>query len=523
VPRSDSHALEAMDGVQQAERTLPLLSVEGLDKSFFATHAAQDVRFHVDQGEIVALLGENGAGKSTVIKMLAGVYKPDRGKMLLSGADLDSSGARKQISFVHQTLGLVDWMTVAENIAQSLGYPRRFGLISAKRMRQQAVDVLDAVGGGIDPDARIFDLPRTERSLLAIARSLVSKPKLLVLDEPTASLPAADVERLFTVLRRLRDTGVGMIYVSHRLDEIYEIAQRVVIMRNGRVVAERPTASLPHDELVDLIVGHETVATVFQPPRSEVRLRVDGMRVSSSPPVSFEVHAGEVLALCGLRGAGQEAVGRAIVGALPVETGSMTLYGAPYAPGSPFTAVQRGLGFATSNRETEAVASGLTARENLFINPRVWGRRFWQFRTARAESRQAAPLLRRFDVRPADPEIALDTFSGGNQQKVVLARWFGVDRAAVVLEEPTMGVDVGAKAEIYGLLRDAVQGGMAAIVVSTDMEEVAKIAHRALVLDRGSIVAELSGPELTIANLVAAASELHELPTLAPSNRRTES
>jgi len=523
VPTLDSRASAALNSGQAAERGLPLLSVEGLDKSFFATHAAQDVSFHVDQGEIVALLGENGAGKSTVIKMLAGVYKPDRGRMLLGGADLDASGVRKQISFVHQTLGLVDWMTVAENIAQSLGYPRRFGLISAAGMRKQAMEVLDAVGGGIDPDARIFDLPRTERSLLAIARSLVSKPKLLVLDEPTASLPAADVERLFTVLRRLRDTGVGMIYVSHRLDEIYEISQRVVIMRNGRVVAERPTAGLPHAELVDLIVGHETAATVFEPPRAAVRLQVSEARIASSPPVSFEVHAGEVLALCGLRGAGQEALGRAIVGALPLEAGSMTLDGAAYAPRSPFAAVQRGLGFATSNRETEAVAGGLTARENLFINPRVWGRRFWQFRTARAESRTAAPVLQRFDVRPADPEIALDTFSGGNQQKVILARWFGVDRAAVVLEEPTMGVDVGAKAEIYGLLRDAVRGGMAAIVVSTDMEEVAKIAHRALVLDRGSIVAELSGKALNIANLVAAASELHEPSALAPSNRRSKS
>jgi len=523
VPRQDTPASVPLNTDQPDERTLSLLTVRGLDKSFFATHAAQDVSFHVDQGEIVALLGENGAGKSTVIKMLAGVYKPDRGRMLLSGADLDAPGVRKQISFVHQTLGLVDWMTVAENIAQSLGYPRRFGLISARGMREQALEVLEAVGGGIDPDARIFDLPRTERSLLAIARSLVSKPKLLVLDEPTASLPAADVDRLFTVLRGLRDTGVGMIYVSHRLDEIYEISQRVVIMRNGRVVAERPTAGLPHDELVDLIVGHETEATVFEPPRSEIRLRVHDVRLASSPPVSFEVHAGEVLALCGLRGAGQDALGRAIVGAIPVESGSMTLDGAPYAPRSPFGAVQRGLGFATSNRETEAVAAGLTARENLFINPRLWGRRAWQFRTVRAESRRAAPLLQRFDVRPADPEIALDTFSGGNQQKVILARWFGVDRAAVVLEEPTMGVDVGAKAEIYGLLRDAVKDGMAAIVVSTDMEEVAKIAHRALVLDRGAIVAELSGADLTIAHLVAAASELHESKALTPSNRRTKS
>ena len=503
----------------------PLLTMHGVSKQFGGTQALADAGIEVGAGEIVALLGENGAGKSTLIKILAGVHPLDAGSIGYRGRDVTHGSAlrRLPIAFIHQDLGLIDWMTVAENISLMLGFPRRFGLIDWNAARARAQRALDTLGADINPDLRVHHLSRTEKSLIAIARALAAEAEILVLDEPTASLPADEVARLFAALRRLRARGVGMIYVSHRLDEIYEISQRVVIMRNGRVVAERPTAGLPHDELVDLIVGHETEATVFEPPRSEIRLRVHDVRLASSPPVSFEVHAGEVLALCGLRGAGQDALGRAIVGAIPVESGSMTLDGAPYAPRSPFAAVQRGLGFATSNRETEAVAAGLTARENLFINPRLWGRRAWQFRTVRAESRRAAPLLQRFDVRPADPEIALDTFSGGNQQKVILARWFGVDRAAVVLEEPTMGVDVGAKAEIYGLLRDAVKDGMAAIVVSTDMEEVAKIAHRALVLDRGAIVAELSGADLTIAHLVAAASELHESKALTPSNRRTKS
>ncbi len=488
-----------------------LLSVQGLDKSFFATHAAIDVSFDVGVGEIVSLLGENGAGKSTVIKMLAGVYKPDKGRMLLAGADLDSSGTRKRISFVHQNLGLVEWMTVAENIAQSLGYPRRYGLISHKGMIAQAERVLESVGGGIDPDTRIFDLPRTERSLLAIARGLVSEPKLLVLDEPTASLPAADVERLFTVLRQLRDTGVGMIYVSHRLDEIYQISSRAVVMRNGRVVADRSVASLSPDELVEVIVGRHTKSTTFDPPAPEVRLALDGVTVPGAGPITLTVSKGEVVALCGLRGSGQEPLGRAIAGAVPVLGGSMTLDGAKFTPKSPFAAVSQGIGFATSNRETESVAPGLSARENLFLNPRVWGRRAWQLRTARIERKDAVQFLREFDVRPADPELALDTFSGGNQQKVILARWFGVGRSLVVLEEPTMGVDVGAKAEIYTLLRDAVRTGTAAVVVSTDMEEVAKIAHRAIVFGRGEVVAELSGADLTIARLIAAASDLDDV------------
>ena len=496
---------------EMTETPIPLLSVEHLEKSFFATRAAADVSFIVEQGEIVSLLGENGAGKSTVIKMLAGVYKPDSGRVLLNGVDVDSPGHRKRISFVHQNLGLVEWMTVAENIAQSLGYPRRAGFISAKGVREQAERVLDSVGGGIDPDSRVFDLPRTERSLLAIARGLVSNPKLLVLDEPTASLPAADVERLFTVLRSLRDAGVGMIYVSHRLDEIYQISQRAVVMRNGRVVADRPVTDLSPDELVELIVGRNTESTSFDAPKADVRLALTDLTVPGAGPVSISVRRGEVIALCGLRGAGQEPIGRAVVGAVHVNSGSMTLDGASFAPKNTFTAVERGIGFATSNREAEAVAPGLSARENLFLNPRVWGRKAWQFRWPKTERAAAIAYLRAFDVRPTDPELSLDTFSGGNQQKVILARWFGIDRSVVVLEEPTMGVDVGAKADIYGLLRDAVRAGTAAIVVSTDMEEVAKIAHRAIVFGRGEVVAELSGAELTIGNLVAAASDL---PTL---------
>lgn len=493
------------------DAAIPLLKVTNLSKSFFATRAAEAVSFTVNQGEIVSLLGENGAGKSTVIKMLAGVYKPDEGRMQLSGADLDASGVRRQLSIVHQNLGLIEWMTVAENIAQVLGYPRRLGFIDHAEMNRRAGEVLALVGGGIDPDTRVFDLPRTERSLLAIARGLVTKPKLLVLDEPTASLPAADVDRLFSVLRNLRDSGVGMIYVSHRLDEIYEISTRTVVMRNGRVVAERPVAGLGHAELVELIVGRHTQNPEFDAPDAAMRLELRDVAVDGAGPVSFTVHRGEVVALCGLRGAGQEPIGRAVAGATSLRSGSLTLDGERFVPRNPASAVNRGIGFATSNREAEAVAPGLSVRENLFLNPSVWGRKAYQFRSSKAERLAATEYVNAFGVRPADPELPLDTFSGGNQQKVILARWFGVGRKVVVLEEPTMGVDVGAKADIYGLLRDAARSGTAALVVSTDMEEVSKIAHRAIVFGRGVVVAELSGAELTIANLVAAASDLERI------------
>lgn len=486
----------------------PVLDVRNLEKSFAATRAARSVSFQVFRGEIVALLGENGAGKSTVIKMLAGVYRADSGTVRLAGRELHAVGTRRGISFVHQSLGLVEWMTVAENIAQVVGYPRRRGLIDMRAMREQAVRTLALVGGGIDPEARVFTLPRTERSLLAIARGLVTDPEVLVLDEPTASLPASDVDRLFSVLRSLRDRGVGMLYVSHRLDEVYEISDRAVVMRNGAIVADRPVADLPHGELVDLIVGGATTQTVFNEPRAHLGLSVKDLRIGDIGPVSFDVRKGEVVALCGLRGAGQEQVGRALGGAVDHDTGWFSVDGAPAQNRSAPEAVRSGIGFSTSNREEEAVATGLSVRENLFLNPAVWGRRPWQFRTGAAERKRALRYVNEFGVRPRDPELPLDTLSGGNQQKVILARWFSVGRKVMVLEEPTMGVDVGAKADIYGLLREQTNNGTAVVVISTDMEEVEKVAHRALVFGRGRVVAEIPRNKLTIAALIAAASDL---------------
>jgi ribose transport system ATP-binding protein len=478
---------------------MALLRVEHLTKSFHGNKAVDDVTFDVHRGEIVALLGENGAGKSTVIKMLAGVHDQDSGTI-----EVDGALSRDGISFVHQDLGLVEWMTVAENIAMTMGFPRKAGVVSWRAVREQAERTLDLVGGGIDPDTRVFDLPRTERSLLAIARGLASAPKLLVLDEPTASLPQADVERLFAVLRRLRAQGVGMIYVSHRLDEVYEISDSVVVMRDGSVVAAQPTIEVPHQELVRLIVGRHTAAAVPGEIGEDVRLELHALRVDDVGPVDLTLRAGEVLGLVGLRGAGQAEIGRAVAGDLSVRDGRMLLDGQDFRPRDTAAAVAAGVGFTTSNREADGVATGLSVRENIFLNPKVWGRR------RRMERAKAAQLVREFGVRPDDPEAVIDTLSGGNQQKVILARWFGVGRAVVVLEEPTMGVDVGAKADIYALLRKAGEQGVATLVVSTDLEEVAAICHRALVFERGRVTRELAGQELTIGALIAAASGLQD-------------
>ena len=491
----------------------PVLEIRGLDKSFYATHAADNVSFSVNSGEIVALLGENGAGKSTVIKMLAGVYTPDSGEVSIEGKQIHLDGKNPEIAFVHQTLGLIEWMTVAENIAQIIGYPKRLGLISPKAMNRQATEVLSIVAGGIDPEARVFTLSRTDRSLLAIARALIQKPKVLVLDEPTASLTAQDVSRLFEVLQELKKVGVGIIYVSHRLDEVYEIADRSVIMRNGKVVADRQVADLPKSELVNLIVGKEVLETEFKAPSSEVKISLIEYGTENAGPLTLDIRKGEVIALCGLRGAGQDEIGRAIAGVVESTQGTISTPDGILKYKKVSQAVKLKIGFSTSNRETEAIAPGMSVKENLFLNPLLWGRGIFSGMRSKNERAETFPHLDKFGVRPRDPDLSLDTFSGGNQQKVILARWFGLSFNLMVLEEPTMGVDIGAKADIYGLFSDVTQNGTSLIIVSTDMEEVVRVANRAVVFLQGVPVRILEKSEITFANLISIASNLDSTAT----------
>ncbi|HTZ66479.1 MAG TPA: sugar ABC transporter ATP-binding protein [Roseiarcus sp.] len=484
-----------------------VLSVEGVSKRFGGTQALDDVSLELERGKVLALLGENGAGKSTLIKILAGVHTPDKGTILFRG--VKTSPTDLPIAFIHQDLGLIEWMTVAENVCLSLGYPSRAGLfINMRAMRRRAIEALDKLGVVIDPDARVEQLTRTEKALVAVSRALGSNADIIVMDEPTASLPANEVARLFDAIERLRSAGVAVIYVSHRLDEVFRIADFVVVLRDGRVVGRSPVDAITPESLVVQIVGREP-SQVFRRPTAalgEPLLTLSNLSVEGAGPVTCDFRSGEVVGLVGLRGAGQELIGQALFGLTPRVGGDIILDGVSIAPASPREAMQAGVSLIWGDRNNGSIVPFLSVKENLFVNQTSAGMRWFSYVAPAKENVAALDLGRKVGLRPNQPNMPIEALSGGNQQKVVVGRWLNLDGKVYVFEDPTAGVDVGAKADIYKLFNIALENGAAIVIISTDFEEIANICHRALVFDRGRVVAELMHERLTPAALLAAAS-----------------
>ena len=492
------------------------LKFEDIRKRFGGTEALKGISFAVRSGEVVALLGENGAGKSTLIKILGGIHRADGGGVSLDGKPYlhearREAGATRPVAFVHQDLGLIEWMTVAENVAIASSYPRRtgraWGPVDWRAADALAAKALGGIGAGIDPEARVSSLSRTEKSLVAIARVLVTRCDFLVLDEPTASLPADEVETLFAAIRRMQAAGVGLIYVSHRLDEVFRIADRAVVLRDGALAGEQRVQDTSPDDLIGLIVGSGTLRSYQKsaPTPGPGAIEVRRLQTGAAGPVDFTVATGEVLGLAGLRGAGQEEVGRALFGAVP-HRGEVVIDGHAADLSSVRSAFAARIGLVARDRASESVAPTLSVRENLFLNPGASGRALFSVLSRGTEAGRARGVGNSVGLRPNDPSLPIESLSGGNQQKVVVGRWLATGRRLLILEDPTAGVDVGAKAEIYRLIEAGVRSGLAVVVVSTDFEEVATLCHRALVFSRGVIVAEIDGPALTTEALIAAAS-----------------
>lgn len=495
------------------KNSAPLLRMQNIIKRFGGNIAVNNVSLNIYPGEIVALLGENGAGKSTLIKILAGVYPYDDGEIFFGDTKIASAQALKKdnlqpIAFIHQDLGLIEWMTIAENMAFVMGYPRKFGFIDWNKIHEQAQQALNEVGINLNPDTRVFDLSRTEKALLAIARAVAVNAKVLVLDEPTASLPADDVKHLFKVLAKLKSKNVGMIYVTHRLDEVVAIADRISVMRDGFPVAEGKTSDYSVKDLVTVIVGEETREHHREPrpKNTEEVLTLSDVVIGDTGPISFSLHKGEMIALAGLRGAGQEEVGRLLFGMRHLDKGHINLLGNSYIPESPKDAIGKGISLVAGDRTNESLVMSMTTTENLFINPIIkLGSAFKRYNRVE-ELKESWFKFQLFDIRPKNMFIDISALSGGNQQKIVMARWLHLNTPILILEDPTAGVDVGARAEIYDVLNKALKDGISIIVISTDFEEISNLCNRAIVFNRGNVVGELLDEDIKFSTLLELSS-----------------
>jgi ribose transport system ATP-binding protein len=502
----------------------PKLEVQNISKVFAGTVALSHVSLSIDAGEIHAILGENGAGKSTLIKILAGVYAPDAGEVIVDGTPLPP-GHRPEharaagLAFIHQDFGLVGGMSVAENIALVDGFPRRAGLIDWRATREATRRILEPLEVVLSPDQMVDELPVGYRAIVAIARAVAAHAKVLVLDEPTASLAAAEVSALFQVMRSLRDSGVACVFVSHRMDEVSGLCDRATVLRNGRNIGTVTLSEVSRREVVQMIVGHDVTsgARRASSTTSEVRLAAEGLRAGVLRDLSFSVRAGEIVGLTGLAGSGASDLGGAVIGRVPVDRGRLVIEGKEFIPKNAAASYEAGVAFVPADRASEGLFMSMTLRENLDPNPTpdsLGGqaesrslRVLPSLRVMRThqEAEAASVLLERYDVRPREPEREASTLSGGNAQKLMLGRWLSLKPRIMILNEPTTGIDIGARHQIYELLYAAAADGTACVVISSDFHEIAEVCDRSLVLYRGRVAADLRGDDLNTRAVTAAA------------------
>ncbi|GID27725.1 sugar ABC transporter ATP-binding protein [Paractinoplanes brasiliensis] len=482
-----------------------VLQMTGIRKVFPGVVALDGVDFRLLPGEIHALMGENGAGKSTLIKVLTGVYDIDGGEIELAGERVRFTGPLQAqqagISTVYQEVNLCPNLSVAENIFIGRE-PRKFGRIQWSEMRKRASALLARLDLDLDVSAQLDSYSLAIQQMVAIARAVEIESKILILDEPTSSLDAGEVERLFAIMRRLRDQNVAILFVSHFLDQVYEIADRMTVLRNGGLIGEYRTAELPQMQLVSKMIGKEleTLEQIEEqakeaPAQGAPVIEAKGLgRTGSIAPFDLTIHAGEVVGLAGLLGSGRTELARLLFGADRPDHGELEVDGKPAKFHSPRDAMTKGIAFSSENRRTEGIIGELTVRENIILAlqaARGWTRPI----PRRRQDELVDKYIKALQIRPADPERLVRNLSGGNQQKVLLARWLITEPRLLIIDEPTRGIDVGAKAEIQRLVAQLADGGMAVLFVSAELEEVLRLSHKIEVLRDRRLVEELTNGE----------------------------
>jgi monosaccharide-transporting ATPase len=494
----------------------PVLQMTGIDKAFAAVKALDAVDFRLLPGEVHALLGENGAGKSTLIKVLTGAYPSDAGRIEFRGERVQFASPleaqRAGVSAVYQEVNLCPNLSVAENI--SIGRePHRFGRIQWRAVKRRAIDALARVDVSIDVSAPLSNYSIAVQQMVAIARAIDISADVLILDEPTSSLDQDEVQQLFEIMRQLKAQGIAIVFISHFLEQVYEIADRITVLRNGRLVGEWPTRELPRVELVSKMLGRE-LQTLEALERSAKR--AGGVSEAAKPvlearalarkgaiePFDLSIGHGEVVGLAGLLGSGRTELARLLFGADRADSGRLYFDDVHVTVRNPRTATAHKVAFCPENRRTEGLVEDLTVRENIILALQA-GRGWTRPIPRKRQYELVDKWIKALDIRPADPERPVGTLSGGNQQKVLLARWLLTEPNLLILDEPTRGIDVGAKTEVQRLVRSLCEDGMSVLFISAELEEVLRLSHKVAVLSDRRVVAEVeNGEDVTVDSLV---------------------
>lgn len=496
-----------------------LLRIEKVSKSYPGVKALQDVSFDIEAGTVHAVMGENGAGKSTLMQIIAGAQRPDPdgGRLVFNGEPLQLSGTRdanhKGIAIVFQELNLIPNMSIAENIVLGME-PRSAGVfVRRHEMRARTMALLDRLGIRLDPDTIVRDLTIAQQQMVEIAKSLIHDPRLLILDEPTSSLSEAETLILFRVIADLKKAGVTMLYISHRMREVFAICDDVTVLRDGRHVRTMPRRDTSQDELVRLMVGRDLANIERVAPGREERPVVLAVRNLTREPqyrdVSFELRRGEIVGLAGLVGAGRSEMALGVFGAPVPDTGEIALDGVRVRIDGPRRAMRYGIGLVPEDRKQQGLALGLGVGTNLSLAALVRMSKAGMIDFG-AERSLISRYINRFRIKTPSAEQPIGLLSGGNQQKVVLAKWLATQPKVLIVDEPTRGVDVGTKADIYTLMRELAAEGLAILVISSDLPEVLTISHRILVMREGHLVGEIAHAGATEESIMAFAALEHE-------------
>jgi ribose transport system ATP-binding protein len=491
----------------------PVLQLRAIHKRFPGVHALRGVNLDLYEGEVVALLGENGAGKSTLMNIVGGIEQPDSGEVLVDGTPVvmtdAGAAASRKIAFIHQELNLLDNLDVAANVLLGREPTQgRLRLVDRPAMRRIVQPLLDQLGLDISPDTPVAGLSIAHQQLVEIAKALSLDARVLIMDEPTSSLTLAETQRLHDVVSRLRSRGVAVIYITHRLTEVPSIADRAVVMRDGANVGGLASDELTHDNMVRLMVGRDIVIDQ-RPSGAETRqdyFRVEALRTARYPrhAVSLSVGRGEILGVAGLVGAGRSELARAIFGIEVPLAGTVRLDGAPVRLGDPAEAIRRGILLVPEDRRSAGLVVDFSIRENVSL-PALDRYATWGIVSVAREREGVSAVCRQLQLKAASIDVQAATLSGGNQQKVVLAKWLALGPNVLIVDEPTRGIDVGSKSEIYALLRGLAATGVSIVMISSDMEEILQMSDRIAVMHEGRVTGVVEGADRTEARIMALA------------------